>query len=91
MLTAVRFRLLGPVKPYTMPSNTNGFNRLPMYQRGFFSKETVSSASSDTKAIILGDSNEVLTSFVSKVSGGSVEWKKVAKRSAYGMTGAGKT
>ena len=49
-----------------------------------------SGASLDTRAIITGNSNKVLSIFVSKVLGGSTEWKKVADKRAYGMIGAGK-
>ena len=80
MLTAARFWASGPMKPYTMLSRTEGCNKLLMYQRGFFTSEMQSRALSDTRAIITGDSNEVLSSFVSKVSGGSTEQKKAAIR-----------
>ena len=53
-----------------------------MYRQGFFTHEMESGALSNIRAIITGDSNKVLLSFVSKVSGGSTERKKAADKRA---------
>jgi hypothetical protein len=80
--TAARLRASGPVNPYTNPSKVEGFRRLPTNRRGFFNNEIQSGASSDIKATITGDSIDVLSSLVSRVSGGSPELKIAAERTA---------
>ena len=61
--TAVRLWALGPKKPYTIPSRSEGFRRLLMNQWGFFTKAIQSGALSNTNASITGNSSNVLSSF----------------------------
>ena len=68
------------IKAHTNPSRIEGFWRLPINRRGFFTKEIQSRASSAIRATITGNSSNVFLSLVSKVSGGSMELKRVADR-----------